>query len=50
MFVVVCTVHSVEGVFDSGLDLNFVWFPFRFRCGGTLDLFLEVVYLIYLLQ
>lgn len=44
MFVVVCTLHSIEGVFDSGLDLNFVWFSFRFRCGCTLDLLLEVVH------
>jgi len=50
VFVVVCTLLSVLGVFDSGLDLNFVWVLFRFPYGGTLDLLLEVVHLICLIK
>jgi len=46
VFVVVCTPHNVQGMFDSDLDLNLFHFPY----GGTLDLLLEVVYLICLIQ
>jgi len=50
VFVVVCTLHNVRGAFDSGLELNFLGFSFRFPSGGTLDLLLEVVHLICLIK